>query len=139
MWVKPWLKRREERGIYDTLVREFRLEEELEYKKFLGMDPNTFDELFQLIEANIAKQNTVMRDAIPAKVKLAVTIRFLSTGASYADLQYSFRIHKSTLSKIIPEVCKAIYENLKDKYLKVSFSCILLELTYYKLRKRKFN
>ena len=119
-WVKPWLKRREERGIYNTLVRELRLEEELEYKKFLRMDPPTFDELLKLIEADITKQNTVMRDAIPASLKLAVTIRYLSTGASYADLQYAFRVHKSTLSQIIPEVCEAIYLRLKDKYLKVS-------------------
>ena len=88
-WVKPWLKRREERGIYNTLVRELRLEEELEYKKFL----RTFDELLKLIEADITKQNTVMRDAIPASLKLAVTIRYLSTGASYADW-----VHKSTLT-----------------------------------------
>ena len=81
-WVKPWLKRREERGI---LVRELRLEEELEYKKFQEwIDPPTFYELLKLIEQ---KQNTVMRDAIPASLKLAVTIRYLSTGASYADLQ----------------------------------------------------
>ena len=75
-WVKPWLKRREERGIYNTLVRELRTEEELEYKKFLRMDPPTFDELLKLIEP---KQITVMRDAIPASLKLAVTIRYLST------------------------------------------------------------
>ena len=30
------------------------------------MDPPTFDELLKLIEADITKQNTVMRDAIPA-------------------------------------------------------------------------
>ena len=47
------------------------------------------------------------------KIKLAATIRFLATGASYADLQHLFRVHKSTLSKIIPEVCEAIYSNLK--------------------------
>ena len=50
-----------------------------------------------------------MRDPIPARVKLAATIRFLSTGANYADLQHVFRIHKSTLSTFIPDVCKAIY------------------------------
>ena len=61
-----------------------------------------------------------MRDSLSPKLKLAATIRFLATGACYADLQHLFRIHKSTLSKIIPEVCEAIYKHLKDKYLQVS-------------------
>ena len=34
------------------------------------------------------------------------------------DLQHLFRIHKSTLSKFIPEVCESIYNHLKYKYLK---------------------
>ena len=120
VWVKPWLKRREERGVFNTLLQEFRLEEGMEYKKFLRMSPETFDELLGLIEDAILKQNTVMRDSISPKVKLAATIRYLSTGASYADLQHMFRIHKSTLSKIIPEVCEAIYSRLKEHYLKVT-------------------
>ena len=60
-----------------------------------------------------------MRHAIPANIKLAATIRFLDTGACYADLQHLFRIPNSTLSKITPEVCDAIYEKLKGVYLKV--------------------
>ena len=62
-----------------------------------------------------------MRDTMPANVKLAGTIRFLSTGASYTDLQYAFRIQQSTFSKFIPEVWE-IYNNMKTQYLKVCFS-----------------
>ena len=38
-WVKPWLSRRSELGVYNTLLQELRLEEEFEYKKFLRMVP----------------------------------------------------------------------------------------------------
>ena len=38
------------------------------------------------------------------------------------DLQHLFRIHESTFSKFIPEVCESIYNNLKDKYLKVKLA-----------------
>ena len=62
-----------------------------------------------------------MSDPIPARVKLAAIIRFLSTGANYADLQHVFRIHKNTLSKFIPDVCEAIYTCLKEKYLSSFF------------------
>lgn len=118
-WVKPWLARRPKLGIYETLLSELRLEEENEYKNYLRMSTENFDELFRLVEKDITKQNTIMRDAISAKVKLAITIRFLSTGESYKSLQYQFRVHHSTLSKFIPEVCETIYRNLKDAYLKV--------------------
>ena len=121
-WVKPWLQKRTQFGIYDTLLQELRLQEEEDYKKFLRMSTDTFDELLQLISNDIQKQDTVMRASIPPKIKLAATIRFLSTGANYADLQYQFRIHKSTLTHIIPEVCEAIYKRLKDNFLKVSNS-----------------
>ena len=30
-WVKPWLKRRNERGVYNTLLQELRLEAKDEY------------------------------------------------------------------------------------------------------------
>ena len=58
-----------------------------------------------------------MRDAIPANVKLTVTIRFLSSGASYTDLQYAFCIHQSTCSKLIPEVCESLCKNMKTQIL----------------------
>ena len=53
-----------------------------------------------LIE-NETKQDKVMRDAVPAKVKLAATIRYLAMGVTYSDLQYAFRIHKSMLSRVL--------------------------------------
>ena len=128
-WVKPWLRRRRELGTYDTLLEEFRVEDQFEYQKFLRMSPEIFNELLEKVEPLITKENTVMRDAIPAKVKLAATLRYLATGASHSDLQYSFRIHKSTISRFIPEVCYAIYETLKDTHLKVINSFI----SYYKV------
>ena len=123
--VKPWLNRRNELGVYNTLLRELRMEDEGEYKKFLRMTPEIFDDLINLIECDIKKKSTIMRDPIPPNIKLAATIRFLSTGANYVELQHIFRIHQSTISKFIPEVCEAIYTRLKDTYLKViSFICI---------------
>ena len=110
--VKSWLQRRAQLGAYDSLLNEFLLEEEKEYRKYLRISPETFDELLELVSADIKKQGTVMRSSIPPKIKLAAKIRFLWTGASYADLQYQFRLHKSTLTSIIPEICEAIYNKL---------------------------
>ena len=131
--VEPWLTRRTEFGAYSNLLNEFRIEDLIEYQKFLRISPEIFDELLGLIRSSITKQNTVMRDALSPSIKLAATIRFLVTGASYTDLQHLFRINKSTLARIIPEVCSAIYENLKDQYMQVS-----IFFTRYKF-KRDFS
>ena len=94
-------------------MQEFRREDNDEYKKFLRMSPELFDELLGFIEKDVQKEYTVFCDPIPAKVKLAATLKFLASGMNYAELQYLFRVHKSTLSQFIPEVCEAIYMRLK--------------------------
>lgn len=50
--------------------------------------------------------------------KLAVALRFLATGDSYSSLMYAFKISKQVISKIVPEVCEAIIEVLRN-YVKV--------------------
>ena len=51
------------------------------------MTSENFEEIFHLIKRDITKQNTLMREAITAKLKLAGTIRHLSTGESYKSPQ----------------------------------------------------
>ena len=120
-WVKPWLSKRSSFGVYDTLLQELRSEDEGEYKKFLHMSPDVFDELLNLIEEDITRQNTHLRESIPARVKPAATIRFLATGENYSDLQYQFRVHQSMLGQFIPELCNAIFKKLKGTYMKVLY------------------
>jgi hypothetical protein len=74
------------------------------------------------IKPIIQRQNTNMRDAISAHEKLSCTLRFLASGVSYRDLAYSSGISASTISQIVPEVCKALYYTLKDECLCVPSS-----------------
>ena len=83
------------------------------------MNPENFDELLDLIKEKITKQDTQMRQAISPELKLAITLRYLATGNTFTDLAYYFRVHRSTISKFIPDVCDALYEGLKDIYLNV--------------------
>ncbi|KAK9701028.1 hypothetical protein QE152_g30850 [Popillia japonica] len=64
-----------------------------------------------------------MRESISARHRLDVTLRFLATGETYRSLMYSTRIHETTISKIIPETCSAIYKRLKGEYLKTPTTC----------------
>ena len=92
-WVNPWLQRRSKLGEFNTLLQEMKLEDQEGYKNYLRMTGENFLELLTIVKGDLEKQSTQMREAIPANMKLAATIRFLSVRASYTDLQYVFRIH----------------------------------------------
>ena len=53
------------------LLSEVRLEEEKEYKNYLRITPEYFDELFVLMKDGMTKEITNMRDASPPKLNLA--------------------------------------------------------------------
>ncbi|XP_074037262.1 putative nuclease HARBI1 [Leptinotarsa decemlineata] len=59
-----------------------------------------------------------MRQALTPKIKLQVTLRYLATGDSFKSLEYLFRVPKNTISKFIPETCKAIIKELEE-FIKV--------------------
>ncbi|XP_037912468.1 uncharacterized protein LOC119652417 isoform X3 [Hermetia illucens] len=73
--------------------------------------------LLDMIRPLITKRDTVMREAIPAEIRLAITLRYLATGDSYASLSFLFKVSTQSISKIVPEVAKSICSALKD-YIK---------------------
>ena len=58
-----------------------------------------------------------MRDAISPRLRLQVTLRYLSGPASFRVLEDIFRILKSTLSSMIPDVCEALWDELHQEYI----------------------
>ena len=78
-----------------------------------------------MVEPKIEKQNTRFREAIPAEVKLAITLRYLATGDSFTSLMYLFKVSKQFISSVLPGVLKAIIEGLQD-YVKVKTFIIII-------------
>ena len=72
-----------------------------------------------MVEPLIKKKKTRMRQPIPAEERLAITLRFLATGETYDSLMYQFRVHRTTIAKIVLEVCQAIYQVLMSAYMSV--------------------
>ena len=82
------------------------------------MSPDGFDHLLSLVEPAITKQNNNYCQSISAAEQLCLTIRFLASGDSQESLSFAFQIGRSTVSEIIQETCKAIYNILAPIYLK---------------------
>lgn len=157
-WVRKWIARRPKFGAYASLLTELVIEDPGQYKKFLRMTPALLEELLTKVGPVISKKETKLREPIPAKEKLALTLRFLASGKSqtkavlivkyrnsfynllvncmkrvihiisgdsYASLAFAFRIPQCTISRFVPEVCSAIFEQLKEDFLQVSYSISL--------------
>lgn len=83
------------------------------------MDQGTFNNLVRLLEPTLQRQDTVMREAIPVGERLAITLRYLATGHTFSSLEYTFRVSRHSISRIVVETCEALYAALQSNYLKV--------------------
>ncbi|XP_026474284.1 uncharacterized protein LOC113382175 [Ctenocephalides felis] len=119
MWVREWIAKREEEGVYAKLLKELEYQDVSSYENFIRMTHQDFQHLLERIAPRITKQDTHLRKSISPSERLTLTLRFLATGDSYQSLSYLFRIPPTTISRIVPEVCDALYLELKNDYLKV--------------------
>ena len=81
------------------------------------MTPGRFEHLLELVGPKIEKKNTRLRQAIPPRERLAITLRYLASGETQQSLTYSFRTGRTTVNNIISETCEAIFSSLKATYL----------------------
>lgn len=131
LWERKWISRRQEKGLFHVLSKELLLEDQFSFRNFLRMDEDTFRLLLSMVETKIAKQDTRLRKSISPDEKLSATLRFLATGESYQSMEYHTRLSKSFLCYAVPEVCAAVYDALKDEYLKVRNLTIINSITYF--------
>ena len=91
------------------LLQELIRESASDFKGFMRMEVNMFQELVDRVGPRVQK-NTNCREPLAAGLKIALTLRFLATGESYHSLGFQFRIGHNTASLFVPQVCDAIRE-----------------------------
>ncbi len=115
IWIQEWAaSRTTEVPIYS----EFEKKHPEKFRQAFRMSVETFNSLLEKIEPLIAKKDTHFRKAIPAKMRLQVTLRYFASGASYRVLEELFRIPYPTISKIIPETADALWSVLQQDFVK---------------------
>jgi len=117
VWVRPWITRRVELGMYDRLMVELRNEDPRSFQNFMRMPPTMFDEVVQRLTPRITKNTTNFRKPLEPGLKVALTLRHLASGAKYTDMQYSWRVPHNTISNVVREVCDAIVEEYIDEQM----------------------
>ena len=108
MWVRPWLLQREERRAYHNIMAELYATHIPGFTNFMRMTPEFLEMIKTRLEPPLARQAINYRAPISVGEKLTLTIGYQATGESYTSLSCQFRVGRSTISKFLPEVCRAI-------------------------------
>lgn len=86
-----------------------------EFKRFTRMSTVDFEFLLNKISPLIRKQDTQLRSAVPDRMRLAISLRYLATGDSFQSLHFLFKVSPQLISKTIPEVCQALNKVLQTE------------------------
>ncbi|GAB4854471.1 hypothetical protein Ancab_039727 [Ancistrocladus abbreviatus] len=90
---------------------------EEEFRKCFRMGRSTFEMICDELNSVVAKEDTMLRAAIPVKQRVAVCIWRLATGEPLRLVSKRFGLGISTCHKLVIEVCSAIRDVLMPKYL----------------------
>ncbi|XP_069612086.1 uncharacterized protein [Ranitomeya imitator] len=81
------------------------------------MSQDSFRDLPACVQGTIRRQDTQLRTAIPPEERLLVTLRFLATGESLSSLHFQYRLGISTLSGIVADTCRTLWNVLRDEFI----------------------
>ncbi|KAJ8672373.1 hypothetical protein QAD02_003632 [Eretmocerus hayati] len=115
-WVKPHLKLRDRYGAYSTIFEYFKLRDEEEFFSFTGMTLNQFQRLHNLVRHRLTKYSP--RGSLSAELKLAATLNYMVHDTSVKEVAWHYLIGRTTLYEFIPDVCRAISETLRPRYMR---------------------
>ncbi|XP_012451022.1 protein ALP1-like [Gossypium raimondii] len=88
-----------------------------EFKRAFRMSKATFNMVCEELEPAVMKKNTMLRDAIPVRQRVAVCIWRLATGEPLRMVSKRFGLGISTCHKLVLEVCAAIKTVLMPKFV----------------------
>ncbi|KAK2722668.1 hypothetical protein QYM36_003001 [Artemia franciscana] len=109
---------REKHGMYEALTKEMEASDHELFFQTYRMSKEQMDFIASCVSSLIEKNDTVMRPAIVAKCRLAMTLRVLASGDSMFSLSIAFRVSRAALSGIIMETCQALWTVLQPLYMK---------------------
>ena len=106
-------------GKYHLLVSDMRLFDEEYLFQHFTMNPTSFEEILSVVAPIIMKSRR-KREPIAAVERSCVTLRYLVTGDAQTTISASYRLSKTSISRIVHETSEALWEALSSQsYLKV--------------------
>ena len=110
-----WIKRREEKGYFNNIIKGLRVEDRLGFREMFRMDMTDFEFILTKISNRISpKERLGGTNPVNADQRLTLTLRFLSIVEAFGSL--------SAVSYVIEGCCKAIIERMATEFIKVPSS-----------------
>ena len=117
-WVRRIFREREQKGEFQTLVRDLQLFDDAYFYKNFRMSNQRFELLLSWVAPFIQKSSKRRPTTSPAE-RLIITLRYLSTGDAQFTIASSYRVSPTTVSRIIRETTRVIWDVLCSKgYMK---------------------
>ena len=108
-WVDDYYDLRMDYGFDNFILPNMLRSQTVTVSRFFHMTYSQFCSIYQQLTPLLSTNANCMRtDRLSVREKVAVALRFFATGDSYSSLEAFFKISSSTISKLIPEVSKAI-------------------------------
>ncbi|XP_037577053.2 uncharacterized protein LOC119459316 [Dermacentor silvarum] len=86
------------------------------FKKYYRMVPQQFDFILSLVGRDLDRQYCI-REPISSAERLAMTLRYLSSGDLMQDIALSFRVGISTARLAVRVTCRALWHRLQPIYM----------------------
>uniref|UniRef100_A0A3Q0QRU5 DDE Tnp4 domain-containing protein n=1 Tax=Amphilophus citrinellus TaxID=61819 RepID=A0A3Q0QRU5_AMPCI len=103
-------------GEYHHLMADLNADPD-KFRAYFRLSPELFAKLLTMVTPKIEKIHTNMREPISPEERLAICLRFLATGDSFATIAFNYRVGNSTTGKIVDEVAQAIWDVLQPEYM----------------------
>lgn len=84
----------------------------------MRMSKNIFQFICDELEDHLRKETTNMRVPIPVSKRVGLTLVKMATNAEYRTLEDHFAVAKSSICKILREVCEAIIEKFGEQFVR---------------------
>ena len=99
---------------YHLLVKDLVLRDHEMFFSQFRMNPNKFEELLSYVAPLIMKASE-KRDSIGPSERLCVTLRYLVTGDAQSTISLSYRISKTSVTRIMKETKDALWKVLTER------------------------
>lgn len=118
VWVNRVYLRRDGYGFYHSLLPDLINNNQVTTRDLFRLDHDVFVRLCNQLRPTLEKFSP-FRTPLSPEEKIAIALKFFAHGECYSSLSFVSRVAKPTLSKIIPEVCLAIIDNLGSEYMAI--------------------
>ncbi|KAM4627315.1 uncharacterized protein ACJ7VT_002287 isoform 2-T2 [Polymixia lowei] len=114
--VRPLNMSRQQEGEYSSSVRQMSFMDDEMHFKYFRMSPHRFADLLHRIQPHIVHQST-HHSPISVSERLAVALRILASGCSQQSVAASYKMGATTVSNILSEVSRAVWQALRGEFV----------------------